>query len=559
MTMRSASSMLTDPVAIAKAMAMVNLAAAQAREDPARFFDFVMRDERGQRVKIAPHQEVALDFIQKHQRCVNIWPIGHSKTYLMAALTLFFLGREPMTRGAIISATQEQAAKPLAMVSDYLQTSRELRVVFPHLRPTERKREPWTQTAITVQRPPGIRDASFRAIGYEGAILGSRLDWIIIDDILTRENTATDEQRKKLLDWVEMAVFSRIEPSLQAKIVITNTPWHPEDLVHELERRGWPTMRMSALGDITVQDDLDLQREAEEQSRPYEHWDHPGVRFAKLSPKGNKLTDPLRLTSHDPDPENIKPLWPERFSESELERRKRRTTLPEWNRNYLCVARSDDDAYCKVEYIEACKKAARDRGIHTLVHEWRHSNLVFTGVDLAVQQGEHHDLTAFFTFAVVEGGWRQILDIETGRFAGPMIVKKIVDKVKRYGSMVIVENNGAQDYLRQFVLKEDVSIPIRAHTTTARKAHPEYGVQSVFVEMANGAWLIPNTPRGEMPNEVEKWVNFCLNYVPEKHTADVLMAQYFARELAREWGVLSGGDLADSMNSGSIAQDLMTR
>lgn len=551
---------LSDPVVLRKVMAMIELAAKQAREAPAPFFNFVMRDEKGQRVQIAPHQDIALDFIMKHQRSVNIWPIGHSKTYLTAALTLWLLGREPMTRGAIISATQEQAAKPLGMVSDYLINSHELRVVFPHLRPSTNKRDPWTQTAITVDRPRGIRDASLRAIGLDGAILGSRLDWIIIDDILSRENTATQDQRKKLIEWVDTSVFSRIEPGPDARVVVMNTPWHPEDLVHVLEQRGWACMRMSALGDIVVQDDRDLIREARENGRVYETWDHDGVRWRDKRKK-HELTDPLRLVAHDPDPLNIKPLWPERFPPAELERRRRRTVAPEWNRNYLCIARSDDEAMCKQEYIEACKVAARKAGVFGLVHEWKQGHLVFTGVDLAIKEGEHHDLTAFFTFAVLPSGHRQILDIETGRFQGPIIVKKIIDKVKRYGSVVIVENNGAQDYLRQFVLKEDASIPIRAHTTTSRKAHPEYGVASVFVEMANGAWLVPNTTHGDMHPEVEKFCNYCLNYVPEKHTADVLMAQYFARELAREWGVLSGGDLADEMGKagGSLAASLMVR
>lgn len=555
MAARQVPAHLRDEATVRKLQAMVQLAASRAREDVGAFFNFVMKDERNERIRIAPHQEVALDFILKHQRSVNIWPIGHSKTYLSAALTLFLLGQEPMTRGAIISATQEQAAKPLGMVSDYLQHSRELRVVFPHLRPTQNKREPWTQTAITVDRPRGIRDASLKAIGFNGAILGSRLDWIIIDDILTIENSATDDQRKKVIEWVDQAVLSRLEPSPKAKVVVFNTPWHPEDLVHVLERRGWPTMRMNAVGDIQVQDDLDLVEESKLKGRVYSFWDHPGVRMKTKKPTEKVM----RLTAHDPDPLALKPLWPERFPQEELDRQKRRRTTPDWNRNFLCIARADDEAMCKLEYIEACKKNARDQKVHGFVHEWREGGLVFTGVDLAIKEGEHHDLTAFFTFAVLPSGHRQILDIETGRWPGPVIVKKIVQKTRAFGSVVIVENNGAQDYLRQFVLKEDASVPIRAHTTTARKAHPEYGVASVFVEMANGAWLIPNNTRGQMDKESEDYCNACINYVPEKHTADVLMAQYFARELAREWGALSGGDLAEALGGAGIAASVMSR
>ncbi len=554
---------LRDPERLKKIVAMVEMAARKSREHPAPFFEFVMRDEKQSPVRIAPHQDVALDFILKHQRSVNIWPVNHSKTFLMAALTLWLLGTDPTTRGAIVSATQEQAAKPLAMVSDYILTSRELRIVFPHLRPSPRisstlgaKRDPWTQTAITVDRPRGIRDPSLRAVGYEGAILGSRLDWIIIDDILTVENTHTDEQRKKLVEWVENAVFTRLEPGPHTRIVVMNTPWHPEDLVHQLERRGWPTMRMSSLGDIRVQDDLDLVREAREAGRTYSFWDHDGVRMKTKKP----TEQVMRLTAHDPDPLNIKPLWPERFPPEELERRRRATTLPAWNRSWLCDARSDDEAFCKNEYVELCKKNAREKHVHGFVHEWKAGGLVFTGVDLAFKEGDHHDLTAFFTFAILDGGFRQILDIETGRWPAPVIVEKIIDKSKRFDSIVTVEDNQGQSMMQKFVLDKDASVAIRPYTTTSRKAHPEYGVASVFIEMANGAWLIPNTPRGEMNRETEAFVNACLNYVPEKHTADVLMAQFFAREQAAKWGALSGGDLAMQMQGqGSIAQSIMDR
>lgn len=555
----SAPPVLSDPATLMKLMAMIELAARDARESPSAFFDFVLRDEKGQRVKTAAHQEVALDFIMKHQRSVNIWPVNHSKTYLTAALTLWLLGKEPMTRGAIVSATQEQARKPLAMVADYLLQSQELRVVFPGLRPSTNSRDPWTQDAITVDRPRGIRDASLRAIGFEGAILGSRLDWIIIDDILTHENTGTAEARKKVIEWVELAVFSRIEPGPDARVVVMNTPHHPEDLVHALEKRGWATMRMSALGDIVVKDDRDLIREAREAGRVYETWDHDGVRFKDPHKERHELHDPLRLTAHDPDPNNIVPLWPERFPPKELEKRRRATLAPMWNRNWLCVARADDDAMCKIEYIDACKLEARKHGVHGLMHEWKGGNLIFTGVDLAVKLGEHNDKTAFFTFAVLPSGHRQIVDIETGRWPGPVIMSKLIEKHKRFGSVVIVETNAAQDYLRQFTLKQDASIPIKAFTTDSKKAHPEWGVASVFIEMANGAWLIPNDQHGDMHPEVEDFCNYCINYVPEKHTADVLMAQYFARELAREWGVLSGGELANAMSGGSIAASIMSR
>ena len=53
-----------------------------------------------------------------------------------------------------------QAMKPLGMVKDYIESSPHLRLVFPHLRRSPRRADPWMMTEFTVDRPMGIRDPS---------------------------------------------------------------------------------------------------------------------------------------------------------------------------------------------------------------------------------------------------------------------------------------------------------------------------------------------------------------------------------------------------------------
>ena len=58
------------------------LRAAEAREDLVAFFEFVMREEKGQRrVKCAPHQRVLLKFLHDHDRPVIMLPVGHAKCH----------------------------------------------------------------------------------------------------------------------------------------------------------------------------------------------------------------------------------------------------------------------------------------------------------------------------------------------------------------------------------------------------------------------------------------------------------------------------------------------
>jgi len=233
-------------------LAALSEQADAARQDIKAFFDCVMRQEHSlTEVRCAPHQRVLFDFVEAHPMCVIRLPVGTAKTTSMAALTLHLLGRDLTGRGAIVSATQAQAMKPLGMVRDYIETSPHLRMVFPKLRRSRRKTDSWTIGEITIERPPGIRDPSLVAVGIDGAIQGARLSWVVVDDILTRENTATEDGLNKVHEWFGSTVLSRVDPD-GGRIVITNTPWSPHDLTYRMEEAGWPTLTMDVLGNVTV-------------------------------------------------------------------------------------------------------------------------------------------------------------------------------------------------------------------------------------------------------------------------------------------------------------------
>ncbi len=165
-------------------------------------------------------------------------------------------------------------------------------------------------------------------------------------------------------------------------------------------------------------------------------------------------------------------------------------------------------------------------------------------------QGEEHDSTAIFTFKVVpllsipQGvdkpprvikNARVLLDLEVGKFRGRAVVDKIIDKVRKFNSIVRVETNGGQEFLRQWTLDTDISIPIRKHHTGPAKGHRINGVAGLFIELENGAWVIPCDELGMVPHAVQVWIDECLNYrPPPAHTGDALMASYLARAQARE-------------------------
>lgn len=539
-----------DKKAMEVARRILSVRAQKARTSLVDFTEFVMKEQTTRKpIRVSPHQRVMLDFMQHHDRCVVMCPVGHGKTYSTAAMTLDLLGKDPTTRGVIVSATQGQAEKPLSVVSDYILHSPELKLVYPKLLRSRRRGDPWTQTAITIDRPHGIPDASLYAVGAHGSIQGARISWAIVDDFLNYENTRTKEARDDVRVWFDNSVLSRLD-RFTGRIVVNNTAWHNEDILHELEKLGWPTLRMDIAGNIQVSDDerlITLGRNP---------WTHKSLRPASKSPSEENY----RLREHDPDPNNETPLWPERnFYIPETQERKPATNwdeavkmahehiaelrtrhLPsEFNRMFMNQCRDDGTAMCKLEWIEECKRKARERKYFAPVGNYDGENPTFTGVDLAFRKGQHADYTALFTFEVFPDGHRRVLDVEFGQWDAPTITDKVVQKHQNYNSMVAVEDNAAQKAIIDFLKNRDVSLPIKSHTTTGKnKSNLDFGVQSIFVELMNGAWLIPNDKHGKCHPSVQEWVNQCLYYSPSTHTGDILMSSWIGRELARKCGVL---------------------
>lgn len=484
------------------------LKVSQAQTDPCAFLEFVMREETTRRkIKTTKHQKVVIDFVMAHEQCVLMLPAGHSKTFMLATISLFLMGRNPTLRGAIVSDTQTQAEKPLSMVRDYIEHSSTLKLVFPHLKPSTRPADSWTQTEITVDRPPGIRDSSLIAVGYHGAISGARLSWVIVDDLVSPENVHTKESRDQLYEWFDGAVLSRLDPK-GARAVVSNTAWDKDDLPHRLKTLGWPTLKMDILGGIEIfNTDWDT-----DDIRPAK----PGSTLCRLAGRGDNDL-----------------LFPERYDHAAVNKLRTNHLPHRFNQLYMNQVGDAKAARCKLEWIEKCK--AKGRGL-TLSAQRDNGNLRICGVDIAISESEASHDSCLFTIEVLPTGERLIVDIDVGKYDGPTLVNKIIANHKRYNSFVHVESNAAQAFLRQFTLEKDISIPITNHFTGANKFNVSYGVESLFLEFYNGAWIIPNDIHGRCHPTVQRFLDACHYYQPSKHTDDTLMAAWFAREKARKIG-----------------------
>lgn len=514
--------------------------ADRAKSDRRAFFDFVMRAEKTRLpIACAPHQRVVFDFIEAHRYCVLRLPVGTSKTTICGSIGLHLLGSNPASRGAIISATQLQAMKPLSMMADYIghdpggsDGSAELRMVFPHLRRSPRKVDSWSQSELTVDRPAGIRDASVVAVGVDGALAGARLDWLIIDDILNDENTRTKESCTKIAHWVGNTVLPRVEPE-DGRVIVCNTPWSTLDITYALEKPlpdgpAWPSLTMDVDGNIFLLNCDDF--------------DTPDIRPSM------RAGEVYRLAANDPDPFETRPLWEARYSAAKIAELASKTLPHHFNMLYRCIVRDDETARCKTSWIQQCKESGKGLGV-AYPSTYSGNNPTFTGVDLAVGQGKRNDLTALFTFEQLPDGKRKVLDIDIGQWDAPTIVDKVLEKTRRFKSIARVESNAAQQYLIQFIRQRNASAPIKSHVTGMNKVDPRFGIEGLFLELQNNAWIIPCDAAGRVHRNTQRWIDDCTGYDPTKHTGDTLIASWLAREQARDMGYVAGERVLDEKSN----------
>lgn len=447
------------------------------------FAEYVMTDdETGLSIKQAPiHRRWSQLCLE--ERHLIIWSHRNSgkTTQISVARTVWELGRDPTLRFLILSNTAEIATRIVKSISTLIEDNDRVKEVFPHLKPNPKG--PWTNTQLQVVRDSNSPSPSVRAAGIHGSVTGMRVDRAIIDDILDYENTNTEAERKKTMAWYKATVPGCL--TRRARVIIVGTAYNPKDYIHEMSRvRGY-------------------------------RW----FRFPLIAADGT-------IT------------WPEAWTTERIEFQRHELGPAEFARQFLCKARDDEESRFRQEWFD--KAAARGNGLpliqtlEDLPEDEQAIVKAFSGVDLSTgKKKKKTDKSSFFHLLQYPNGDRRIAMIECGKFTGPQIIERVEAAHERYGSMISVEDNGAQSYILQFA-SEKSNVPVVPHTTGKQKRDPVLGVEGLAIELANGKWIIPNDD-GVFHPEIAEFITECLYFDPKTHTGDRLMSCYFARELARKY------------------------
>lgn len=465
----------------------------EARRDPNAFCEYVFLDDEGKPIRQQWFHREWQDLLSSHERLVVFSSVDHGKSVQTSIMRpLYELGRRPGSRGCIISDTASQSAKFLSAIKANIESNDRLHEVFPDLR-RENFRS-WREDAILFEAdtPTTEKDFTIQAVGVGGAIMGARFNWIILDDVLNLENTWTEEQCQKVVEWYQTTVLPRALKG--CRIWVVGTAWSPHDLMHWLDERGdYKVVRYPA-----------AMEASEREARTGERW--------------------TGETFHD-----LVPIWPDRWPAERLLRRERSLTPFRFRQLHMCSAVDEASTPFPSETFQ--KMRLRGVGVPYAPDDW--SGPAFCGVDLGAGKTRRSALTVFFSIGLTPDGDRCVLEIKSGRYHASQIESILAYFAEKYDPIFMVENNAVQQLVIEF-LQTGIKVPIHPFTTGRQKSHPEYGIESLAVEMAGGSWIVPNV-NGIVHPEVQSWFNELAAYTPQSHTGDRVMASYFAREALRRF------------------------
>jgi hypothetical protein len=458
-----------------------------ARSDSSVFTDLIFRYES------APFHRAWHDVWNiPGVRCVQWSPVEHGKTQQVTGWALHRMGSDPKEARILwVGSALSAARKSVGVIKALIETGhRELAAVFPDLKPGVK----WTETQLSVAGAQVTeKDYTLEAVGVEGAILGGRFTDVILDDICTAQTTYTFDQRDKVTKWVLSTIMGRVLPG--GRIICLGNAWYPDDVMHVLAERGYRVIHDTAYAE-------------DEAGR---------IKAASILWPAQF---PLERLGEFPD---------SRQPDGGPSKRRELGTI-ESMRQLRCIPYAPGQGRFRMEWFE---KAMRPELVLLPADafyrgEW---GTAFLGIDCGISEKEGRDLWGFWAMGVnPTNGRRTVLDALEARMEGPAALATLRDWHRRLSPVTWVENNAAQEFIRQFAGAEGIAT--RAHTTGKNKLDPSIGVASLGVELEQGLW---NLPAGDERSAamMTRWRSQCLAFAPGQHTGDLLMASWIAREGAR--------------------------
>jgi phage terminase large subunit-like protein len=344
------------------------------------------------------------------------------------AKAIHYLLKDRDCRILIATKTSQNAEDFLKEIKQHFESNERLKEVFGEYVGEDR----WDTKAIQVAgRTRPMKEPSIMTVGVEGAVASKHYDVIIADDLVDEDNSRTQYQRTRMVDWY----YKMLAPCLQP-----------------------PNPKFPYRGDFH----------------------HSGTRFHFNDLYGH-------LTAVQPDgsggelgastlvipalDENGQSPWPERHAPEWFEEKKRTYGLIRFNSQYQC---NTDAMKGQIFRYDDCIVIDEKK------EKFPEDAPTYMGIDLAIGEKEQHDAFTIAILAKSEAGF-WVKDYFEGRLRFKEQTEKIIEFAKRYKPVrALIEANAYQKAQFQEVKRQFPSLNIVPHTTVKDKVSRAWTLASHF-------------------------------------------------------------------------------
>lgn len=316
------------------------------------------------------------------QRALITVPPRHLKSICSSvALPAWMLGHDPSLRFLVASYGSDLAVKHARDFRSVMESTW-YREVFPKVSELKRASD---QEVITQQG--GVR----RAVSLGGAITGFGADILIIDDLMKAADAFSDVERKRVKDFYEQTLFSRLDDKQNGRIIALGQRLHEDDFAGYLIEKG--NFEELCLRAIAEEDEtFDLGRGKTHKRRRGE------ALFPQREPL-ETLNNVIRVE-----------IGNQAFS-------------AQYQQSPVCL----DSAHVRWDRIGTYDEALpRDRYLD-VVQSW----------DTAMKSESHCDFSVGTTWGFYEGAW-WLLDVVRVRLEYPELRRRVVEEANRWKARVVL-------------------------------------------------------------------------------------------------------------------------
>ena len=297
----------------------------------------------GRHHRILANMLMAIERGDKDRICVNM-PPRHGKSQLVSIFyPAWFLGRNPDKKVMMVSHTTDLAVDFGRKVRNLIATDA-YKAVFPtvSLAIDSKSAGRWNTN----------RGGEYFACGIGSSIAGRGADLLLVDDPHSEQDVLSGnfEVFERAYEWFTFGARTRLMPG--GRVAIVQTRWHLDDLTGRVTR------------DMAQNDKADQ----------YEIVEFPAILEVKEK-KSKKMV--------------LKPLWPEFFDLTALERTKASMPVFQWNAQYQQQPTAEEAALVKREWWQRWKGESPP-----------YCEYVIMSLDAAAEKHNRADFTALTTWGV---------------------------------------------------------------------------------------------------------------------------------------------------------------